>query len=152
MAGKPTTLGGCELDRQRSVPEADERAWARPGALGRRLPQLVGFWEVGLLRAPRVCYTIQDAVVGRWRAVVVCGGCAQWDYCEGHGPWWAWCKRVREGEGLYQGNLSRWAIAKSFPRSPASAGLRQHPKTAFSDVGCARTAGNGLTDCWASQE
>ena len=60
---------------------------------------------------------------------------AWWPWC----PWWAWCERGVPGQ-----SVRGWAIAKSFPRSPASADFRQHPKTAFSDVGCARTA---ETDC-----
>lgn len=74
--------------------------------------------------------------------VVVCGGCALVGIIVSvvamHG---ARGGRVRGVPGQF---VRGWAIAKSFPRSPASAGFGQRPKTAFSDVGCARTAGNGL--------
>ena len=63
MAGKPTTLGGCELDQTAECSRGRAGGWFVKGTQG-------------LLR-------IQEDVVGRWWAMVVV---ARWwgllDYCE----------------------------------------------------------------------
>lgn len=96
MAGKPTTLGGCELDQTAECPRS------RRGGHGRDLGRLdVNYrgWASGgwFAKSTQGLLGIQDAVVGRWRVVVVCGGCALVGIIVR--AWWPWpvVGVVREG-------------------------------------------------------
>lgn len=144
-----------ETKRRHNGGQADNAWWLRtrpdsgvsPKRTWRRLDvDCHSWWASGrwFAKSTQGLLRIQDAVVGRWWAVVVCGGCALvgiivrawWPWC----PWWAWC----ECEGCTRAICSRMGHREILPTQPCIRRLGQCPKTAFSDVGCARTAGNGL--------